>query len=963
MGAVATSLHRAADAIPLLVFAVCLVHVQRANAQDEPATSAADSEVIDEIVVTGSRIVRRDFSSPSPIATIDSETLLNSGQSTLEASLNQMPQVTPDYDRTSNNPGDGTARLNLRGLGSQRTLVLLNGRRLAPSGVGTSVDLNNLSQVLVERVEVITGGATTVYGSDAVSGVVNFITRDDFDGLGVDASAYTTEQGDSEAYDLNLTYGHNFASGRGNITLFGGYYEREASFASDREFTEVPWIDTWEGELVEGGSFSIPAGRISQAIDLGNGPAQVTFTPDGIPIEFDPSEDVYNYAPANYLQIPMERYSTGLFLNYEFSDRAESYAELAFTRNDVALNLAPVPAQGRFFTNWDNPVLTPETQQLFADNFQPEASPPWPPNTVAYNFSRRLEELGPRTIQIISDYSRIVAGLRGDIGDNWEFDTWFTYTKGEEEELLRNDGSRSRLQQGLLVDPVTGQCYDPSNGCVPLDLYGVGRLSAQGLEFIRVAELTNTTSREQTLVSGFVRGSPFASWAGDVDTAFGVEWRKDKGEFTADDSLFSGDTLGFVGDSAVIGSESVYEIYAEALVPLMQGARFAESLDLELGARYSDYEHAGEVTTYKVGGSWQPSETIRFRSMFQHSVRAPNLYEAFQQQYTQEGSFVFPDSPDPCSASSNPDQNGNREKCIATGVPADQIGIFEATLFYPTDYVYGGNPDLTPEDADSLTIGFVLTPDAMPNVQLSVDYFELELQGAIGDLDATLVCFDPLNTQNLFCSNFTRDPVTYNVSRIYGPKVNRGILRTEGVDTQISFRAGLPDMLALAGDTADISINLLWTHLLEQKVQKFAGGTTWDCAGRFGWPCFDLDYGGTFPVDRVTTNINYDSGKLSVNLNWRWMDGTDSAVPFGSPLFGVDDPDLAVPTVAAKNYLDLGIGYQLTDRVSAHLTVANVFETDPPMMADAAWSNNTDTRMYDIFGRSYTLNLSMQFFN
>lgn len=188
-----------------------------AQAQDPDSNQADD--VIEEIVVIGSHIKRRDFTSPSPISTLDRETLVFSIQPTLEESLNKMPQVMPDFDRTANNPGDGTSRVNLRGLGSGRTLVLLNGRRVAPSGVSSSVDVNNIPQALVERVEVITGGATTVYGSDAVAGVVNFVTRDDFDGFGLDTSFYTTEHSDSNIVDLNLSYGHNFANGRGNITL------------------------------------------------------------------------------------------------------------------------------------------------------------------------------------------------------------------------------------------------------------------------------------------------------------------------------------------------------------------------------------------------------------------------------------------------------------------------------------------------------------------------------------------------------------------------------------------------------------------------------------------------------------------------------------------------------------------------------------------------------------------------
>ena len=280
-------------------------------AQDD--RSNAGDEAVDEIVVTGSRLPRRDYSAPSPIATIDEEMLGFSGQATLEESLNKMPQVAPDFGRTSNNPGNGTSTINLRGLGAERTLVLLNGRRVAASGTGSAIDVNNLPQALVERVEIITGGATTVYGADAVAGVVNFMTRDDFDGFSVDTSAYVTEKGDSNIYDINAVWGHNFASGRGNIAVYGGYYDREETFASQREFTEQALVDYWDGTVGPGGSSTVPEGIVNAPRhDFGDGvPQRITFDSNGNPRPFDPAVDSYNYAPANYLQVPLQRSTVG----------------------------------------------------------------------------------------------------------------------------------------------------------------------------------------------------------------------------------------------------------------------------------------------------------------------------------------------------------------------------------------------------------------------------------------------------------------------------------------------------------------------------------------------------------------------------------------------------------------------------------------------------------------------------
>jgi outer membrane receptor protein involved in Fe transport len=492
-------------------------------------------------------------------------------------------------------------------------------------------------------------------------------------------------------------------------------------------------------------------------------------------------------------------------------------------------------------------------------------------------------------------------------------------------------------------------------------MFGRDRLSPEAIDFLRVPGLQNVTEREQLLASGFVRGRLFDTWAGAAEAAFGVEWRRDEGAFEADPYFFTGDSLGLRGGMApVLGKENVYEGYTELLLPLADGAAFAEYLALELGGRYSRYDHAGGVTTYKAGFEWVPVSTVRFRGMYQRSVRAPNLQEAFEEVSTGESTFALEAQDDPCSAVSDPVAAGNVDRCIATGLPADQVGVFNASES-PAMYFWGGNPDLEPETANTYTLGVVITPDQVSNLQVAIDYFDLQVEDGIGALDAVDACFDSANVESMYCDRIRRDPVTFNVSEVWENNINRGELRTTGIDVQVNYLVDLPEALAIGDFGASLDVGLTWTHLQELSSQPTPFSTALDCAGYYGWPCIVESDGMTFAADRIATSLRYTSGDLSAHLNWRWIGKTDNAAPFRSADFGWPDPDLAIPFVKQKNYFDLGIAYEFSEHVTARLTIANLTDTEAPLMADAVWDKNTDTRMYDIFGRSYTLSFSLSY--
>lgn len=946
--------------IPGLLIPIAAALTPSAAVAQQPAAEDLGAEAIEEIVVTGSRIKRRDYTSASPLTTVDRQTIAFSAQPSVEETLNQMPQITPDLGRTSNNPGDGTARINLRGFGAGRTLVMLNGRRLAPSGVGSAVDVNNLPQVLIDRIEIITGGATTVYGSDAVAGVVNFITRDNFTGLNIEASATATGEGDAEVYDANLVWG--FGLGRsGNVTVYAGTLERKALLAGARELTRVVFEnDDATGTLVEAGSPLTPEGVIfAPSVDFGPGRPWTTFDAAGDPRQFLDPEDRYNFAPVNYLQTPLSRNYAGLMGSVGLGGDYELYFESQFSHNEARQQLAPVPAFTFAEVATASPFLSPAAQQFFADNYEVA------PGLSVVGVGRRLLEVGPRIIDNERDYWRTVLGIRGEFGGGWEMDGWLSYTEAEENAFFLNDASVSRLVQGMLVDPVSGECVDPSGGCVPVDVFGPDQLSAEGASFIRIDGLENVTSRTQTLASGFARGTLLEGWAGPIDAAFGLEWRSDDASFAADDLFFTGDTLGFNGAAPIAGREDVVEVYVEALIPLAQGAAWADYAALEIGGRYSDYDNAGGVHTWKLGGEWQPVGSVRFRAMRQQSVRAPNNAELFTEQFSQTSAGgVITGFDDPCSASADPVASGNAEKCIIQGLPEDQLGVFEATGV-PIEFVFGGNTALIPETANTWTIGAVLTPGWLPSWTFTVDYFDLEVDDSIGEPQPFNICFDPQNTANLFCENLRRDPVSGNLIQLFRTFSNLGTISTRGVDVLANYQVQLPPWLELGEQAATLTVGATWSHVIEYGWQLSPVSEFVDCTGLFGAFCsraIDAASFGAIPENRVTTNVGYSSGQVTVHLTSRWIDGTKNVAITEARFLQRPVPILAIPEIGSRHYLNLGVGWHITDDMVIRLGVENLTDTEAPNMADAASQNNTDAQLFDVFGRTYYVSFAARFF-
>ena len=598
------------------------LHSVVAAAQLTDEAGAEADQAVEEVIVTGSRIVRRDFFTVSPVVSLDRTEIGLTGTTVLNELLDTLPQVDPGLGAGTGNSPFGSARINLRALGDIRNLVLLNGRRYAANGIFGSVDLNALPPVMIERVEIITGGASAVYGSDALAGAVNFILRNDFNGFETSLQYDVTERGDGDTYNLDIAYGTPFANGRGHLALFADYYDRSTIFEDARDFSRIPLTsDDETGEIVSDASFVTPAG----AIDGEVGVDLYTFDPDGTPRLFVDPDDRYNPRSDTALQAPMERYSGNAFGHYDLSENVRTLFEFSYAHS------APEQRrQDRFLgfvdVNVDRPDITPALSNLLASDFDPDGD-----GIASIFLLRRFSaEQGKAVRTNERDFYRALIGFEGEFGSGWYWSTDYTYTTTDLDMQVSNDSSVSRIQQGLLVDPATGACFDTSGGCVPVNPFGAGNLSQEATDFIALPETSADEKRDVQIFNATLSGAALELWAGDLDIALGVEYRRDSSSFTPGESIVSGDSLFFGADVASSGVISVKEVFAEARIPLLRDARWAHYVGLEAGVRFSDYTTVDDgIWTWKLGGEWRVTEGFRLRTMFNRAIRAPGVLELF----------------------------------------------------------------------------------------------------------------------------------------------------------------------------------------------------------------------------------------------------------------------------------------------------------------------------------------------
>lgn len=940
------------------------------------STAVMAQEADDTIVVTGTRIQRDDLNAPSPVSTVSSEQLVLTNTVNAEQFLNTLPQVIPSFDQTSNNPGDGSARVSLRGLGTNRTLVLVDGARFVGLGPSFVVDLNNIPAALVERVDVVTGGASAVYGSDAVAGVVNFILKKDFEGVQLDVSHELSAAGwDANTTNVALTMGGNFADGRGNAVVFASYTNREELFQGDRAFSSETFFDQGPGATTFGlgGSSNIPGVRfrgatsnnfgladpstVDPACGAGNANSCIGFfNAGGAGSAGDirglratgPQTDLYNFAPFNYLQLPQERYNVTALGTYDINDNIEAYMRGVFSHTVVDSQLAPTPSGAIPVTiNIDNPAIPADLLALIlADPASYTGGA-----TANIRVHKRFEEIGTRNSLRTTNGFQILTGLRGDLNDTWSYDTFFNFSRSTVDQIQTGNISTAAFQAGVLCD--TGPTAVASGCTVPyVDIFGgAGGISAAG-----ATSIARTGAQfdeiEQIQWVGTVAGdldSLRLPWA-DAGPAvvLGLEYR----ELLANsipDSVLGPDVRGFNASLPVGGRYDVYEAFGEIQIPVITDKPFFESFTINGAYRYSDYsiQNVGGVHTFAVGGDWSPVQDLRFRAQFQRAVRAPNIGELFA-----AATNGFPTAQDPCSGGFGSFGPATIvSTCTATGVPAANVGTgFQSNGQIQT--LGGGNPNLGQETGDTLTIGMVYQPEFIEGLTLQVDYFDIEIKDAI-----TIV---PLQTVLNECHlsgiasqcailGAARDPATGELggSPLTSPSlgtVNAGSVNTSGIDVNVSYSADV--------GPGTLTAQYYGTYLMDFNFQSSATAPVVTCEGQFG-P--QICVGGTEPAPEYkhTAQFSYLYGPLTTSIRWRALSGVDASTTGLSNLS--DD-------IGFFNYLDVTTQYAVNENLDLTLGVRNITGKDVPLIGSTVNEQaNTFPATYTPFGRQLFFGASVRF--
>lgn len=922
-----------------MAFAAALpAHAQEVSPADptDQVDAAPEAQAVaEDVVVTGSRLRSSNDSAPQPIVGVNASELAQSGAVTASDIINDLPQLgnafgsaSQDFNSANRGFNVGTELINLRGLGAQRTLVLVNGRRHVASDPGTSaVDLNAIPSAMIDRIEIVTGANSAVYGADAVSGVANIILRDRYDGALATFRAGVTGEGDGSEYAGSLLYGTTLGD-RFDILASVEYSKREGFLGRDRD-----WV------LGDGGNTSYTVGAGSSAVDGGrfftsNPAGTFTFpTPGARPVPFTTTTPLFQRVFERNLQVPVERALASLKLNYAVSDGVKLFAEGTYARTDAELEF-----EAQFFQFRSNATLSQFDLGPIPANAPGLAGFLAATGAASLNGasiqSRRFSEYGNRFARIGRELYRGAVGVEGDLG-RFNYQVYYQYGRVDTEQEDGPSVDRNRFFAG--VNNCQGAFALP--GCVPIDLFG-GTLSQAAIDYTLIPDVKSTIRGEQHVVSGFIAGTPFDVFGSPLGVVIGAEYRDESTRARVDPSL-QDRSNGIRQISAASGSADVKEVFGEAKLPLFDGL-------FEIGgaARYSDYSTVGGEFTWNVNAGFTPARFVRFRASYGKATRAPNVNELFSSIVSSTATVN-----DPCANDRAPQDNVPDAGITPPAACVAQLGAGYLVSQPPNGTALsnrtGGNPNLDSETGKTLTVGAVVTANRFLNFTASVDYFDIELSNVIGSLNTAQVvneCYvNQAGLPETFCGLITRAASgNRGITAVSTQLFNLADERVRGLDVQA--RIGFP---ALGGR---IGVNANYSHLFERSRREFSGGPNLDFTGRF---------------DAIE-----DQGRLVVSFDRKPVVLVYEARILGSALKGTSVANLAAvdnPALPGDNgnrigtfvYHDIQASIVANDRFTLSLGVENLFDKDPPLITE--FSNSgligsgsvTAGGLYDVRGRFF----------
>jgi iron complex outermembrane receptor protein len=988
--------------------------VPAAYAQTASAAAAAGPSDIQEVVVTGSRIQSANLISASPITTVSNLEIQQTGLTRIEDILNNLPQVFAGQGSNVNNAGDGTATVDLHDLGPQRTLVLVNGKRLAPGAPdGRSfADINLIPPELLERVEVLTGGASSTYGADAVSGVVNFIMNTHYEGVKIDSQYGLFNHSNHEGFyqgietnagfpapngsvnsgfqkDFSFVAGGKFADGAGHATVYATYDKANPQIGAQFDYSACS-LASVAGKVVCGGSGTSAGGTV---LAFNNPPpghvfANQTVDPKTGLLRTATGADNFNFGALNFFQRPDERWTAGSFIDVDLNEHANVYNEFMFLRHNATTGIAP---GGDFADNGlsincgavgyngttgvsspGNPLITAQERGVLCSpaNLAKQGQPA--DGSLSYYLERRNVEGGQRLEEFTSTELHEVIGIKGDFLNAWKYDAYASLGITDTQALQTNNFSINKL--AFAENPVAGPngtaiCAANANGangapgCVPYNPWVKGGVTAAQLNYLEIPAEQQGTAREYVAhvdVTGDLAKygvqTPWAKTGTQVNV--GAEYRSESATSNPDEENLSGDIAGGAGAILPLaGNFHVAELFAEFNAPILDEMPFAEQLSLNAGYRYSNYTLGFSTNTYKFGAEWAPIKDLRFRATFNQAVRAPNIGELFAQQSIGPGGTV-----DPCWG---PTPSLTPAQCARAGVPTGLYGSIDPNPANQFNTQTGGNTKLQPEKAHTYSYGLVFQPTFLPSFSATLDYYDIRITGAVvAQSGASIITDCGLTGNAAECGLIHRDPAAnYSLYLTTAGFVtttpqNSGLLEDKGVDVNLHYNLNMDSF-------GKLIFNLQGTYTLDNIFQpQTTVPDQVNCAGFEGSTC-----GNPLPHWRhnFTTDWATPWQGLDLAATWRFIGGTQVDALNQSPL--ALSPGTVYPGydhIPSFSYLDLTASVAINSSVSVRLGARNVLDKDPPVILSAncpagSCSNNTFVQTYDPTGRFLYVHVEAKF--